>query len=591
MNFALPKNTATEIPVARDTSSTISSTDNGERKVLLRVKRKRGEDPLSALIIQESIKLPKRSKIEERNDGEFTTGIPSQSFITEERTKAVATTGDSEEITSREEEKAIILFRRLGTVPASDAGITQKKATKLLRKFKEIERSRSRSLARRNRNVDGDISWYNDDSTQYKDNAFDRGAGADDRLKRVATNTLRGKKRRDKLINERRKAHVRNHGVKSVDRNANKETFNNTFDVVDIETKGDEHVGLDMKEEHKKIGSGENQADPGQRSKLEAVEKNEKAYPLVAQPITKASSGLGKKIMSPTDTLMDIAIFKSFREGPKGCDLILDALNQGCNVNFYRFQADNTTALMAACFQGRADVVLRLIECGSDMRLLDQNNRSALDFAKIGNHLDIVTELLQIGGMTGTQILQELEEESRNSQYVYDYYYLKGVAVGPGQNDGTDAAFAVNQSTIKVEKSMSNALAGPSNGISSNESNAFSNSAILDITTKYKSKFLRAADTQSYVNYTTADHLYSDAINPDEYQGLDEFLYENDAHDLSELDDSNDSNAENFLGNEYPDSDPGIQFTSEDEDANNQYTDDYENEMCLTTEDGEEYYY
>ena len=117
MNFALPKNTATEIPVARDTSSTISSTDNGERKVLLRVKRKRGEDPLSALIIQESIKLPKRSKIEERNDGEFTTGIPSQSFITEERTKAVATTGDSEEITSREEKKAIILFRRLGLCP------------------------------------------------------------------------------------------------------------------------------------------------------------------------------------------------------------------------------------------------------------------------------------------------------------------------------------------------------------------------------------------------------------------------------------------------------------------------------------------
>ena len=107
-------------------------------------------------------------------------------------------------------------------MPASDAGITQKKATKLLRKFKEIEKLRTRSLARRNRNVDGEISWYNEDSTQYKDNAFDRGAGADDRLKRVATNTLRGKKRRDKLINERRKAHVRNRGAKSVDRNATK---------------------------------------------------------------------------------------------------------------------------------------------------------------------------------------------------------------------------------------------------------------------------------------------------------------------------------------------------------------------------------
>ena len=81
--------------------------------------------------------------------------------------------------------------------------------------------------------------------------------------------------------------------------------------------------------------------------------------------------------MSPTDTLMDIAIFKSFREGPKGCDLILDALNQGCNVNFYRFQADNTTALMAACFQRPLNVVLRLIECGSDMRFAGSEQSKA----------------------------------------------------------------------------------------------------------------------------------------------------------------------------------------------------------------------
>ena len=62
-------------------------------------------------------------------------------------------------------------------------------------------------------------------------------------------------------------------GLISSDRNANQETFNNTFDVVDIEPKDDKHVGLNMKEEHKKIGSGENQADPGQQSKLDAAGK------------------------------------------------------------------------------------------------------------------------------------------------------------------------------------------------------------------------------------------------------------------------------------------------------------------------------
>ena len=66
--------------------------------------------------------------------------------------------------------------------------------------------------------------------------------------------------------------------------------------------------------------------------------------------------------------------------------------------------------------------------------------------------------------------------------------------------------------------------------------------------------------------------------------------YENDAHNLSELDDSNDSNAENYLGNEYPDSDPGILFTSEEEE-DNQYHDDYDDERCMTMGDGEDYYY
>ena len=41
--------------------------NNSNRKVLLRVKRKRGDDPLAALIIQERVKMPKKSKIEKSN--------------------------------------------------------------------------------------------------------------------------------------------------------------------------------------------------------------------------------------------------------------------------------------------------------------------------------------------------------------------------------------------------------------------------------------------------------------------------------------------------------------------------------------------
>ena len=69
------------------------------------------------------------------------------------------------------------------------------------------------------------------------------------------------------------------------------------------------------------------------------------------------------------------------------------------------------------------------------------------------------------------------------------------------------------------------------------------------------------------MSYENAEHLFSDATNPkDQYFGLEEFQYENDAHDLSELEDSDDSNAENYFENDYADSDPGILFTSEEED-------------------------
>ena len=62
--------------------------------------------------------------------------------------------------------------------------------------------------------------------------------------------------------------------------------------------------------------------------------------------------------------------------------------------------------------------------------------------------------------------------------------------------------------------------------------------------------------------------------------------------DLSELEDSDDSNAENYFENDYADSDPGILFTSEEEDdRENQYHDDYDDERCIIMDDGDDYYY
>ena len=55
---------------------------------------------------------------------------------------------------------------------ADDVGITHKKASKLLRKFKEIEKKRSRSKARQSRGVDEENILWDQFSILYTLNPF-----------------------------------------------------------------------------------------------------------------------------------------------------------------------------------------------------------------------------------------------------------------------------------------------------------------------------------------------------------------------------------------------------------------------------------
>ena len=56
MNFAAPENIDADYSKQHDALGNSTNTNNNNRKVLLHVKRKREEDPLTALIIQERVK-------------------------------------------------------------------------------------------------------------------------------------------------------------------------------------------------------------------------------------------------------------------------------------------------------------------------------------------------------------------------------------------------------------------------------------------------------------------------------------------------------------------------------------------------------
>ena len=47
---------------------------------------------------------------------------------------------------------------------------------------------------------------------------------------------------------------------------------------------------------------------------------------------------------------------------------------------------------------------------------------------------------MQLGGLTGAEIVRQRKEAEEKSQYVYDYYYLKGVAADDVNNNGGNKA-------------------------------------------------------------------------------------------------------------------------------------------------------
>jgi len=56
------------------------------------------------------------------------------------------------------------------------------------------------------------------------------------------------------------------------------------------------------------------------------------------------------------------------------------------------------TALMGVCFKGYADIARYLIEAGADVNIAIENMGTALTFANMGKHAEVVELLVAAGG-------------------------------------------------------------------------------------------------------------------------------------------------------------------------------------------------
>ena len=83
---------------------------------------------------------------------------------------------------------------------------------------------------------------------------------------------------------------------------------------------------------------------------------------------------------------MDEAVWRGFVHGDFASIfrfLDFDAALTGIDVNYRRFAADFTTALMAAAYHGKEKIACRLLSSGALACLVDTQGRTAADFARL----------------------------------------------------------------------------------------------------------------------------------------------------------------------------------------------------------------
>jgi len=89
---------------------------------------------------------------------------------------------------------------------------------------------------------------------------------------------------------------------------------------------------------------------------------------------------------------MDRVIWEAFKTGE--FEPIISLVQQGVDPGFQRHAAGGETALMAAAYHGRLDVVKMLVEAGADPETSDSNGLTAVELSRAHKHKEIEKYLI-----------------------------------------------------------------------------------------------------------------------------------------------------------------------------------------------------
>lgn len=296
-------------------------------------------------------------------------------------------------------------------------------------------------------------------------------------------------------------------------------------------------------------------------------------------------------VLSPFQRRLDEGVWTAFQTkdlGPLFAALAASS-NASADVNYRRAAADLTTPLMAAAFVGDEPAAVELVRRGALAHLQDRAGRTAADFAALGGHAMLAATLRAVtqgereyleglvlglaGGSAapkarrpvaaasgpaqtasgGPAAAEEDEEDDEEEGVAYDYYVAEDDAKEPKgrtlkKSAATTAAAAAGTSNAGAGAGTSGAVdADADEELDSDEEDDEAPAPLSRITVFVDPiSFAIAQAAAEQEGVSTWDYLEIEAGWGDERDG-----------DGAESHDSEDSNAEDAEGNEYPEDGEG----------------------------------
>lgn len=139
----------------------------------------------------------------------------------------------------------------------------------------------------------------------------------------------------------------------------------------------------------------------------------------VSPPPPQSNYKVRNRILNPIQRTLDEAIWSAYTYNDFS-NIFLHYKSEGAHVNFQR-PSDGLTALMAASFHNRADVVDRLLQMNASVKPREYRGQTAADIALVNGH----------GALA--QALDACVSAENDRDYVYDVYCVDSNTVNKGK--------------------------------------------------------------------------------------------------------------------------------------------------------------